>query len=206
MDPLDELGDRDGKLVGLIKKVNQQRPQLLARMLPSAIEARRYNRELGITPKQGQTHQEVSVVRVPHDVHRAVGTLASKLTKGIYYRETRRIFPNDGCLILNWFTNADLIRDGKWTTFDLLKEISGNVPPVVRGGSLLNDQFEYKVSTSPDGDLILLQSRFGRTFGFVTAGASRSGPLEGIVERLRARSGRQGPFAILQSKILLPSA
>ena len=203
MDLFEDKGNRDGKLEGLMLAANRQRPGLLAKMMPSAIEARRNNRRFGIIPDLGQTHQEAGGLKLPNEIHVSVCSLAQKLAKGIYYRETRKVFSQSGCLLLNWFTNSDLLRDGKYVVFDLLKEIGGNSPPVQRTGVFLNDQFEYKVSLSPDADIVVLQARFGNAFGFVVFGCTIPGRLEGMISRLRERNSRDGPFAVLQSTTLI---
>ncbi len=202
MDPFEEKGNLDGSLKGLMYRVNKQKPGLLAKMMPSAIEARRSNLKLGIEPQLGQTHQEAGGVKITEEIHASVCTLARKLVKGIYYRDIKRIFPDTGCLLLNWFTNADLIKDGNYVIFDILKELSGDAPPLKRGGSYLNDQFEYKITFSPDADFLVLQAKFGNSFGFVVFGCAIEGRLEKTVENLRERTERSGPFAILQSTTL----
>jgi len=205
MDPFEEKGNTDGKLVGLMKMANKQHPGLFAKMIPSASEARRQNRELGLQPAQGQTHQEVGPVNVPDELHQAVCVLGRKLAKGIYYREAGAFFPNEGCLLLNWFTNADLIRTGKYVIFDLLRELGGAAPPTQRSGKYLNDQFEYKLSLSAEKDILVLQAKFGNAFGLVVFGSTVPGRLEGIVTRLREQTEREGPFAVLQSTLLEPT-
>lgn len=202
MDPFELKGNRDGKHVGLMKAVNRQFPGLFDKMTPSASDARRHNREFGLSPAPGQTHQETGLVKIPKEFHRAVCVLARKLSKGIYYREVGSPFPDDGCLLLNWFTNADILRTGKYIVFDLLKELGGTAPPLQRGGSYLNDQFEYKLSLSPEKDILVLQARFGNAFGLVVFGSTLPGKLESIVTRLRENSQRNGPFAVLQSPTL----
>jgi hypothetical protein len=199
MDPFEERGNRDGRLEGLMHAVNRQRPGLFQKMLPSAVEARRRNRELGVLPKPGQTQQEASGVNVPDEFHVAVCTLARKLVKGVFYREVGEIFPASGCLLLNWFTNADLLRHGTYPVFDLLKEIGGNAPPVQRSGNYLRDQFEYKITFSPDSNILVMQARFGNSFGLVVFGCRLEGRLEAMIERLRELTGKEGPFAVLQS-------
>ena len=202
MDPLTEKGNEDGRLEGLMRAVNRQYPGLFEKMMPSAADARKQNRILSIEPKPGQTQQETGIVNVPEELHTAVCSLARKLAKGVYYRDTGRIFPNDGCLLLNWFTNASLLRDGKYVVFDLLKELSGDVPPVQRAGRFLNDQFEYKISFSSDAKIVVLQARFDNAFGMVVFGCTIPGKLESMVGSLRERTQREGPFAILQSPTL----
>lgn len=202
MDPLEEKGDRDGRSVGLMKMTNRQYPGLFTKMMPSASQARRTNRELGLRPEPGQTHQETGAVNVPEEIHQAVRVLACKLAKGIFYREAGFPFPDEGCLLLNWFTNADLIRTGKYVVFDLLKELNGAAPTLQRSGKYLNDQFEYKLSLSTETDMLVLQARFGNAFGLVVFGCTVTGKLEAMINRLRERSQRDGPFAVLQSPSL----
>lgn len=202
MDPFELKGDKDGKQTGLMKAVNRQFPGLFEKMMPSASEARGQNRELGLHPAPGQTHQETGTVKVPEEFHLAVCVLGRKLSKGIYYRETGNPFPDDGCLLLNWFTNADILRTGKYIVFDLLKELGGTAPPLQRSGTYLNDQFEYKLSLSPEKDIMVIQAKFGNAFGLVVFGSTLHGKLESIVTRLREQTERNGPFAVLQSPTL----
>jgi len=202
MDPFEEKGDRDGRLEGLMKMANKQNPGMFSKMMLSVREARRQNRELGLKPAPGQTHQEASGVKVLDEFHQAVCVLARKLAKGIFYRETGTVFPDEGCLLLNWFTNADLFRSGKYPIFELLKELGGNAPQLQRSGKHLNDQFEYKSSLSPEKEFLVLQARFGNAFGFVVFGSTLPRRLEAIVERLREQTARDGPFAVLQSTSL----
>lgn len=203
IDPISDSGNRDGRLTGLFHRVNDQYPGLFEKMMPSPVEARRNNREYGFSPKNGETHQEVSrMVKVTPEIHDAVCVFASKLSKGIYYLMTNKIFSADGCLLLNWFTNADFFRNGKYIPIDLLKHVTGDVPPVIRSGKYLNDQFQYKISLSSEQHIFVLQVIFGSAFGLVVFGSTISGILESNVERLREENGNQGPFAILQSRIL----
>ena len=172
MNPFEEKGNADGKIEGLMHMANKQYPGLFQKMMPSATEARRHNRELGLTPPPGQTHQETGMVKVPEELHEAVCILGRKLSKGVFYRETHQIFSEEGCLLLNWFTNADLVRDGKYVVFDLLKEVDGEAPPTVRTGKYLGDQFEYKFSLAPERNVFILQARFGGAFGLVVFGST----------------------------------
>lgn len=199
MDPFEGKGDRDGKQIGLMKMANRQFPGLFEKMMLSASEARCRNRELGLHPANGQTHQEVGVVKIPEEFHQAVGALARKLAKGIYYREASTPFPDNGCLLLNWFTNTDLLRDGKYVVFDLLKELQGTAPLLQRSGQYLNDQFEYKLSMSSDKSIFALQARFGNAFGLVVFGSTSQGQLEANISELRKHTQRNGPFTVLQS-------
>ena len=202
IDPFDLKGDPDGKQEGLIKAVNRQFPGLIGRMIPSAAEARRNNRELGVQPAPGQTHQEAGAVKLPAEFHNAVCVFSRKLSKGIYYRETGTPFPDDGCLLLNWFTNADIVRTGKYSAFEALKELAGDIPMLHRGATHLNDQFEYKLSISPDRDIFVLQAIFGNSFGVVVFGCTQKVHLERAFTRLQEKTGRNGPFAVLQSPVL----
>ena len=202
MNPFEEKGNADGTLEGLMRMANRQYPGIFQKMIPTANEARRHNREFGIEPAAGETHQDTGVVKVPDELHTAVCVLGRKLAKGVFYRETGLVFPHEGCLLLNWFTNADLIRDGKYIVFDILKDVGGVAPPTVRTGKFLGEQFEYKLSLAAERNVFILQARFGGAFGLAVFGSSVSGLLESGVTRLREQTSRSGPFAVLQSPTL----
>lgn len=202
MDPFHNRGDLDGSHLGLMHAVNKQFPGFFQKMMPSPSEARRVNRDLGVAPRQGQTHQQAGPVKVPEELHDAVCVFSRKLAKGIYYLDARTPFPNDGCLLLNWFTNADLLREGRYPVFEQLQSLAGEAPPLKRSGRLLNDQFEYKLSIAPDKSLLVVQARFGSAFGLVVFGSIKRGLLEDIVLKNRAATGLMGPFAVLQSPSL----
>lgn len=199
MDPFEGKGDRDGRQIGLMHKANQRYPGLFEKMMPSASEARKINKELGIEPLPGQTHQEVGGVKIPKEVHEAVCIFARKLAKGIYYKETGNIFPDNGCLLMGWFTNADLIRDGKYTVFELLKGLAGDAPLLERNRHYLNDQFEYKLTISPEQNIFIIQAKFGNSFGLVIFGSTLEGRLEEMVDNLQKETQKEASFTVLQS-------
>lgn len=193
MDPFTELGNKDGKGEGLVRNVNAQFPGMIQRMLPSAVEARRSNRKLGLSPRLGQTHQQSGVVKVTPEMQEAVGVFACKLSKAIYYLDAGSAFPKQGCLLLSWFTNADLLRDGKYVAFDILKELPGQSPLLQRTGKYLNDQFEYIFSISAGKEMFVLRASFGKAFGFVVFGCTIAGRFESHIEQLREQLGKDGP-------------
>jgi hypothetical protein len=199
MDPDDAMGNADGRVPGLMKNVGNQFPEMIAKMLPSAIEARQKNRELGVKPGPGQTHQDVAPVLVPREMSLAVETFSRKLAKAIFFREVDAIFPNEGTLLLSWFTNAELVKHGKYVLFDLLKEIPGRAVPLRRGGKYLDDQFQYKLSITPENHVFVLQARFGVAFGLVIFGSTQPQIIEPVVDQLRAKYSKDGPFVVLQS-------
>jgi hypothetical protein len=132
MDPFHNRGDLDGSHLGLMRAVNKQFPGFFQKMMPSPSEARRVNRDLGVAPQPGQTHQQAGPVKVPDELHDAVCVFARKLAKSIYYLDAGTPFPNDGCLLLNWFTNADLLREGQYPVFQQLQSLAGEAPPLKR--------------------------------------------------------------------------
>jgi hypothetical protein len=198
LDPFANSGDRDGRLRGLIRKVNSRFPGLFSQMMPSATEARRANRKLGLKPPSGRTHQETGVVKIPSALHDAVKVLAGKLAKGLFYVETTTVFPNDGCLLFGWFTNADVLRDGRPVLFESLKDITGKIPELRRADKDLKQQFAYKLSMSADAKLFVLQAMFGHSFGFAVFGSVQTGQLESIAAELREETGRDA-LEVLQS-------
>jgi len=175
MDPFEDAGDQDGKVLGLIKQVQRQLPGVLAEMMPSPAEARRINRELGVEPEPGQTHQDTGAMKVPARLDTAVKRFASKLSKAIYYKATHRPFPSNGEIAAHWFTNVELFRHGFFPAFRALQEIGGIMPEHVRSSRLLNDQFTVKWSPSEDIQVFVLQTMFGKSFGTVTFGSVTPG-------------------------------
>lgn len=174
-------------------------------MLPSPAEARRQNRRLGLTPKPGQTHQDVSAIKVPDEAQAAVRLFARKLGKAIYYKETGSIFPTTGCIIMRWFTSANVLQDGTFKLFESLSQLSGKSPPLQRNGKLLNDQFQYKVSIGEGNDFFVLQAIFNSAFGFALIASPVLGKLEGFYMELTTKHGHDGHFAVLQSPTLPPT-
>ena len=202
MDPFKDLGSKDGRTPGMMKNVNRQYPGLLQKMLPTAIEARQTNRRLGVNATPGMTHQEMGAVKIPEEIHSAVCVFAAKLAKAVYYFNTVKVFPKSGCLLLNWFTNADLFQHGKYAPLETLKDISGEIPVIQRTGKYLGDQFEYKLSITDDNDIFIAQVIFGKSFGMAVFGSTISGKLEDIVKRLRKDTDKNGPFAVIQSVLI----
>jgi hypothetical protein len=202
VNPFEETGDTDGRFRGLVQGVNKQYPGLIQKMMPTAVEARRSNRRLKLTPAPGQTHQEVGAVKITSEMDEAVSTFARKLAKGIYYKDAGKTFPKEGCLLMNWFTNEQLFKDGRYISFEILQAVDGVMPALVRTGKYLNDQFEYKLSMSNELDVFILQAMFGQAFGLVIYGSIVPGKLEPMLVQFRETGQRSGPFTVLESMIL----
>jgi hypothetical protein len=147
MDPFENKGDRDGKTRGLMLNLRQNDKDLFNRLF-----------------------SKVNGDRVPitDEMHTAVGTLAKKLTKAIYFKQSKLIFPTDGNIFMNWFTNEILLESRRIPIFDALQGITGSVPLLQRNGKYLNDQFQYKCSISENFEVMILQVLFGNALGFVT--------------------------------------
>lgn len=185
MDPFEDAGDRDGKVEGLIKQVRRQHPGMLAEMMPSPAEARRLNREHGVQPGPGQSHQDTGVLKVPTGLDAAIKRFAAKLSKAIYYKATNRPFPVSGEIAAHWFTNVELLRHGFIPVFRALQEVGGIMPEHVRSSRLLNDQFAVKWSLSDDLQVFILQTMLGNAFGTVTFGSVQAGQISSHLESLQ---------------------
>jgi hypothetical protein len=197
-DPFTEAGNRDGRMPMIIESVHQKHPSMIGKMMPNALESRTLNRKLGIVPPPGLTNQEAGPVRVTEEMHRAVEVFAAKLTKAVYYMRTNNVFPSEGRIALKWFTNSELITNqGRYVVFDLLQQLDGLAPALVRSNSLLNDQFEYKISISPDGDILALQARFGNGFGFAVFASTDRAKLDASFESISRRTGKPSPFVLV---------
>ena len=130
----------------------------------------------------------------------AVTVFARKLAKAVYVREVGEIFPSEGMLLLNWFTNAEIVQHGKYVLFDLLKDVDGRAVPLRRGGKYLDEQFQYKFSITPENHLFILQARFGVAFGLVVFGGIATQFLEPVLNELKEKYGpKDGSFIVIQS-------
>lgn len=192
-------GNRDGKFVDLVAGVHSQDASQIRRMLPTAREARTFNRSLGIVPKPGQTHQAASPVKITPEMHTAVEVFSRKLAKALYFHEVHKVFPSHGCLALRWFTNAELLENDSYPIFQMLKGISGSAPLLKRSGKVLNDQFSYKITITSDVDMFVLQASFGSAFGLVIFGSSENGRLEAIMAEIAANHDGF-PLTLLQPR------
>jgi hypothetical protein len=196
---LDPIGgaDQDGKFLNLVGSINQRFPKLIKKMLPTAIESRRLNREIGLSPRPGATHQDSCIAKITEEMESAIAVFAAKLAKGIYYIEAGVPFPAEGFLAAKWYPNLELVMEGRYKVFDALAELGGAVPEMRRGRSLLNDQFSYKISLSEDKDLIAVQAQFGRGFALVIIGSSAPGKLEDMFKDLKETVPTKRPFVVV---------
>jgi hypothetical protein len=191
LDPVHNRGELDGRMTGLMKRAHKRNPGMFAKMLSVGDD--------------GQPLANVEEWNITDEMRQAVDVLAAKLTKGIYYLHTGAIFPNDGGLVMTWFTNADVLHDGGYKLFDSLQHIVGDAPSLTRARKVLNDQFEYKFSLSPEKHILALQTKFGNAFGFVVFGSTTSGLLEKYINQAIAAGPRADgvePFRIIQSTSL----
>jgi hypothetical protein len=191
IDPVQNKGDADGKMPGLMARAHKRHPGMVAKML-----------SIG---EDGQP-QASGEWQITEEMRQAIDVLAAKLAKGVFYMYTGgKVFPNDGALVMTWYTNADVARDGEYKLFESLRHLAGDAPPMIRSGKLLHDQFECKFSLSPEKHILALQAKFGNAFGFVVFGSTTPGLLEKNIQLAVAASPRADgvePFRILQSPTL----
>jgi len=197
---LNEAGSAD-KGAGLMYQVNRQFPGFVKAMfVRTAVQARKLARKTGLRPGPGETYQELPIVRLPVEAHRSVGVLAAKLTKALYFKQTSKIFPADGGIMFQWFTNAQKMEHGRIVLLDALSHFAAMSSPKRRGGKDLTDQFDYKYSVDVPGELHILQVVFGDVFGFVSILSQVSGRLELMEESIRkAHPKLASPFRFLST-------
>ncbi|MET0332258.1 MAG: hypothetical protein ABW154_12600 [Dyella sp.] len=140
---------------------------------------------------------------MPPEVHRSICVLGRKLAKAIYYLDSARIFPAEGTLLMRWFSNEQLLERGYYPVIEAMKSLAGDTQLLERNGKYLNSQFEYKLSISTEKNIFILQSLFGKSFGFVVFGSTRPGFLETEMQALAERNKSPSPFTILQSPKLV---
>lgn len=189
------------KGVGLMQQLKRQDPIALRKMFGiSAVDARAAARRLRLSRPPGQTYQQLGVVKVPEAGHRAVGTLADKLSKALYFKSTGQVFPSDGGIAFHWFTNAQIHEFGEIPALEAMRAISAVKQPVGRNGQDLSGQFECRYSMDAEGGLHLLQVTFGKVFGFVSIFSPQRGRIEALMGTLEQHLGTtRSPFTFVTS-------
>lgn len=187
---------------GLMRLAHRQAPRMLPAMFnSSALKARAQARRLGMKPGPGQTYQGLGIVNVTDEMRLAVETVAAKLTKAVFYMQTGSIFPQDGSIWFQWFTNAQLREHGNIPLIEALANFPAEAPVLKRNGKDLSDQFDYKYSKDDEGYLHVLQTVFGQVFGFVTIFSQVPGKLEEIETKIKRQvPDGQSPFIFLGTK------
>jgi len=170
--------------------------------MPTSAQARRHNRELGVQPLPGQTQRDTGVLLFPARVFEAVQTFARKLAKGIFYREIGSPFPDNGCLLFQCSTNADLVRNGRYINFEALKDLPGVIPGMKRDKQELHDQFAMKLTVSDDQTTFVVQFTLGAVLTGVVFGCVNPGHFEQSLSDIREVAGHAGPLSVLQSGVL----
>lgn len=188
----------DREFMNLLETIRSRHPGLLDRMIPTTEEDEELSSRLGILPLESNSEPEVVPVHVPSEFDDAVSVFSGKLLKGVYYQENGLPFPATGCIIYHWFTNAQLFAHGNYPAFKALRSMPGKAPTLRRQKTKLNDRFEYKVSLSDDNSPILLQARFGTSFGVVACGSADEGYIESYLETKNESSRLKSSFSIIQ--------
>lgn len=198
---LDDDPKRIRKGAGLLFQIKRQNPQELQRMFGmSSVDSRAAARRLGLKREPGMTFRELGVIKVPEAAQRAVGAVAGKLSKAMYFKSTGEVFPRDGGITFHWFTNAQLREFGHIPALEAMKAIAAVQQPVGRNGKDLRAQFDCRYSTDAEGSLHLLQVTFGKVFGFVSIFSQQPGRIEEFIRAIEQRLGTdRKPFTFVNS-------
>lgn len=187
------------KGVGLMRQLKRQDPKGLRGMFGvSAVDARAAARRFRMTREPGKTYQELGIVKVPDSAHGAVGVLAGKLSKAVYYKLTGNVFPLGGGIALHWFTNAQLLEFGQIPALEAMRSIKAVKLPVTRNGKDLSDQFDCRYAADSNGELYLVQATFGKIFGFVSIFSPQPGQVERLMATIDQELGHtKSPFTLM---------
>lgn len=125
------------------------------------------------------------VLRLPRLVIDSCRTVAVKLVKGIYYKETGRIFPADGAVGVQVYPNYEIMfRENKF-----LEEVATRLPsvsPYVHAqGADISDQFKLRFTITDDNNMMNLIATFCDSlticaFAFSDASLIRENKLENL--------------------------
>ncbi|CAN4271865.1 hypothetical protein MCERHM31_00980 [Methylophilaceae bacterium] len=183
---------------GLLMNLRKQKPTFIDEMIRmSASEARKSVKKFKLLKPQGMTYREVGVVNVNEAMREAVINLARKLSKAIFYKKTGNIFPLDGGILLNWFTNTQLFEHGGILVLQGLSHFNYQTEEITRNTKSLRDQFDYRYSLSEEGTIHLIQVTFGNSFGFVTLMSEDRRILESINEKAQHEAGKDSVFQFI---------
>lgn len=188
--------------IELLKGVHRKSPATLQQMFEprSTSQARALARRLKMRPAPGETYQDLGIATVPDTIHAAVRTLASKLTKAIYFKQTDRILPANCGIMFQWFTNAQKLEHGSIVYLDAFASLPSVSPSIERNGQDLRDQFDYQYSVEPQSEFHVLRVVFGKMYGFVSLASPAPGKLEDFSEAMLSKSGaKESPFEFLNS-------
>lgn len=198
MDPLNPNRGADGRTPWLMQDVHNQGTNFLLDMFNvSTRDARVAMRRLNIQPEQGRLRRHSGVVNVPVRADEAVMVFARKLSKAVFYKSTGTIFPGNGEIMFNWFTNATMLEHGAVPVLDYAAQFNSEPIPVTRNRQDLSAQFECRISRSSDNSLLIVQALFGATFGFVAVCSRTPEILAGIDARWREQFGDDGLFRFI---------
>jgi len=198
INPFDGSGGADGRFCKLASSIRQKHPGMIARMYPTPGQARRLNRSLGLTVTKGKTQQESGVANILPEMHRAVEVFAAKLAKAIYYKETGKVFPHDGELLMKWSGNSHLVTQGRYLLLDSLGDLPGSVPELRRGRTVLNNQFSYALNMADGGELFAIRATFGAGFALLIFGTPLPGSLDSHYALVAELTGQQTTFTRLR--------
>tara|TARA_R110002167_G_scaffold344363_1_gene553691 strand:+ start:30034 stop:30750 length:717 start_codon:yes stop_codon:yes gene_type:complete len=199
LEPFDNRKVDPKRMDKLFRSVNMKYPHIGKQLIPTTREARIINKQLGIIPSFGHTHAQSSGIKIPPEFHNATRVLAYKLSKGMYYKETGSIFPNSGYLFYRWFSNIELVKNGSYAIFDMIRELHGFTRPIIRNGKHLNNQFNYKITFTKDNEAMLLQAIFGFSFSFLVIGAVDGRRMEQTIAEMEKSIDAPNPFVTLQN-------
>jgi len=156
------------------------------------------SRDIKLSPHaSGDTYANSGLLKVTPELIDIVKRFASKLSKGVYYRETGRILPVEGEIAAHLFTSVELHLDRFVPALEALKELPGVVADHLRCGQSLNDQFTLKWAVGDSHKFFVLQAVFGESFGVVTFGADEPGLISETLRTLSKGTG-EGPVTLMQ--------
>lgn len=190
----------DNAIHGLIARSSMRNPGMLERMVLSAQSELipKHQNGFGLIPEPYDPQHQIAMT-LPPEFDNAMNVFARKLAKGIFYKETGTIFPSQGALLMQYFTNAEWPTSDESEVFAMMKAAGGDAPPVVNGKTDLSDQFWYQKCFAPQNGIFAIQANFTGTFRLEIFGSSAPGQLEAIVNVLEDVKGRNSPWRLIQS-------
>lgn len=156
------------------KSLEYNYPGFLQRMFPTTINIRNAVKKYDIKLPKGQAKSEAPLVNLEDPIiDRAIRIFGRKLLLALYYKHAGMILPQEGGVVLRWYTNLQ-VENGEIPPE--MKSILSNIPPLVRCKTSLGDQFAYAygITDCKGGSAYIINFRKSFSLvGFVYSSASR---------------------------------
>lgn len=154
----------------LLQGLQNNHPDVLQEMQPSANQVRAFLRDRGQQLGNGLVSRDVPVLSVRGPLVRAaVAAFARKLFLSLHYKYTGIIVPHSGGVAFKWITNSMAESAELFQHIDRLRNGLPHAPEMRRSNTRLENQFSYKYFINEDDTFSAYFALFRESFAMVGA-------------------------------------